>query len=419
VTAFAALRSRNYRLLWIGQLISFTGSAMQNAAIFWHVSLLAAPEQKGLALGLVGLVRVAPVLVLALAGGVVADAVNRRKLLMLTQSALLLVATTLALITFRGLTAVWPLYLLTALSAAATALDAPARQSLYPNLVPREHLPNAISLNSIMVEIASVIGPALGGQMIASLPLGWVYAANAASYVAVVGALLLMRHVSDGQRSGRTVVSLRAAVEGLRFVFSAPLIRSTMLIDFIANFFASAIALLPVFAQDVLHVGSEGYGLLYAAPSLGALIASLVMVRAAERVDRRGLALVWAVMVYSAATIVFGLSRSFWLTFVSLAVFGGADMVSTVFRNIIRQLATPDHLRGRMTSVNMIFFMGGPHLGEVEAGIVAQLFGAPISVISGGIGALVGTLGVAWTTPRLRAYRREDPLPGLQPAPAD
>jgi MFS family permease len=181
-----------------------------------------------------------------------------------------------------------------------------------------------------------------------------------------------------------------------------------MLLDFFATFFASATALLPIYAQDILHVGPAGYGWLYAAPSVGAVATGAFMVRLVDRIDRRGPVLLWAVAGFGLATIGFGLSRSFMLTFLCLALTGAADTVSMVLRNIIRQLSTPDRLRGRMTSVNMIFFMGGPQLGELEAGLVAQGFGAPISVVTGGLGCLAATGWIAWKTPALRRYRRED-----------
>ncbi len=404
---FTALQHRNFRLLWTGQIISVSGSMMQSASILWHVSLLVASDQKGLALGLVGLVRVVPIVVFSLIGGVVADAYDRRKVLLVTQSGMALVAATLALITFNGLATVWPIYLLAALSSAAGAFDSPARQSLFPNLVPREHLPNAISLNTIMFQAASVLGPTLAGLAIAGLGVGWVYLINALSFLAVIAALLLMRDVP--RRTGGAVreVSLRAAGEGLRYVFAAPLIRSTMLLDFFATFFSSATALLPIFAQDILRVGAEGYGWLYAAPSIGALLTSAALVRYVERIDRRGRTLLWAVAGYGLATVVFGLSQNFWLTFACLALTGAADTVSMVLRNIIRQLTTPDHLRGRMTSVNMIFFMGGPQLGELEAGLAANWLGAPASVVAGGVGCLLVTGWIARRTPLLRQYRRE------------
>jgi MFS family permease len=226
--------------------------------------------------------------------------------------------------------------------------------------------------------------------------------------------LMMMRDVPvrqparpDAESGARDDVSLRAALEGLRFVFASPLIRSTMLLDFFATFFSSATALLPIFAQDILGVGAKGYGWLYAAPAAGAMVTSAIMIPMTERIQRRGRALLWAVAGYGLATIVFGLSRSFWVTFVCLAMTGATDTVSMVIRNIVRQLETPDRLRGRMTGVNMIFFNGGPQLGELEAGAVANWFGAPFSVVSGGIGCLVATAWVAGTTPALRHYRRE------------
>jgi MFS family permease len=190
-------------------------------------------------------------------------------------------------------------------------------------------------------------------------------------------------------------------------VFRSPLIRSTMLLDFFATFFSSATALLPIFAQDILRVGAEGYGWLYAAPAVGAVATSAAMVPLTDRIERRGPTLLWAVAGYGVATVVFGISRSFWLTFACLALTGATDTVSMIIRNIVRQLETPDRLRGRMTGVNMVFFMGGPQLGELEAGAVANWLGAPFSVISGGVGCLLATAWVAASTPALRHYRRD------------
>jgi len=404
---FAALRHRDFRLLWAGLLLSFTGSYMQAAAMLWHVSLLVPDDRRALALGLVGLARIGPILLFSLVSGVAADALNRRTLMLVTQATMAVLAGVLAILTLRGLTAVWHIYALAACSSAAGAFDLPARQALLPSLVPRADLPNAISLNTIAVQSASVAGPALGGLMIATTNLGWVYAANALSFLFVIGALALMKgqgisHMSDMTSRGN--FSLSAAADGLRFVFRAPLIRSTMLLDFFATFFSSATALLPIFAQDVLHVGARGYGWLYAAPAAGALAASAVMIRAVDLIEPRGQVLIAAVMVYGAATVAFGLSTIFWLTFACLAITGAADTVSTVFRNLIRQLETPDALRGRMTGVNMVFFMGGPQLGELEAGLVANWFGPIVSVVTGGLGCLAATTWVAARTPALRAY---------------
>lgn len=404
-----ALTHRNFRLIWIGLFASFTGSFMQNAALLWHVSLLVPPDRRGVALGMVGLAKIAPVIVFSMVAGVLADAWDRKKLMVVTQALSAIVAATLAALTFAGLSVVWPIYLLAALGAAVGAFDLPARQALVPTLVPREHLPNAISLNSIMLQTASIAGPATGGVVIAAFGVGWAYVANAISFGAVIVAVYMMRGVpgrtADPQATGDGV-TWHAALEGLRFVFHQPLMRSTMLLDFFATFFASATALLPIFAQDILHVGARGYGWLFAAPAIGSLVTSAAMVPLVEAIDRRGATLLWAIVGHGAFTIVFGVSRSFWLTFLCLALIGATDTVSTIIRNIVRQLETPDRLRGRMTGVNMVFFQGGPQLGELEAGAVANWWGAPLAVISGGFGCLAATAWIAWSTPLIRRYRR-------------
>jgi MFS family permease len=404
---FAALRSRNFRLLWIGVTISFAGSFMQQAALLWHVSLLVPPGQKGLALGVVGLVRVIPLTVFSLVSGVAADVFDRRKLMLITQVGGTVVALTLAGLAFAGLRVVWPVYLLAAIGAAVGSFDAPARHALLPMIVKREDLPNAISLNTVAIQAASVCGPAAAGLIIAVANVGWAYVINALSFLVVIVALAMMRDVPPTERSTEHAsreMSLKAAGQGLRFVFRSPMIRSTMLLDFFATFFSSATALLPIFAQDILHVGPKGYGWLYAAPAVGAVAASAAMVPFTHKITRQGQTLIWAVVFYGVATIVFGVSAAFWLTFASLALAGACDAVSMIIRNLVRQLETPDGLRGRMISINMVFFMGGPQLGELEAGLVANWAGARFSVISGGVGCIAATALIAAITPELRRY---------------
>jgi MFS family permease len=409
--SFVALQHRNYRLIWLGLLASMTGSTMQNAALLWHVSLLVPPERKGLALGMVGLVKVVPIIVFSMVSGVVADAWDRRRLMLFTQTGSAIVAGALALLAFGGVSTVWPIYGLAALSAAVATFDMPARQALVPTLVPREHLPNAISLNTIMFQTAAVAGPSLGGVLIATSSVASAYVINALSFVFVIVALLMMRDVPEREPSAEGThddVSWKAAVEGLQFVFRQPLIRSTMLLDFFATFFSSATALLPIFAQDILHVGARGYGWLYAAPAIGAVGTSAAMIPLTARIKCRGPVLLWAVAVFGLATVVFGFSRWFWLTFACLALTGAADTISMIIRNIVRQLETPDRLRGRMIGVNMVFFIGGPQLGEFEAGAVASWLGATVSVVSGGLGCLLATGWVAASTPALRHYRTDE-----------
>lgn len=401
-SSFSALRHRDFRLLWMGQLVSVTGTQMQLVAINWHVYLL---TKSPVALGLVGLVRVVPIILCSLVGGVVADAVDRKRLLMITQAVMLLSAAGLAAITAYGLRNVWPIYLLTAIASAATAFDAPARQALLPSLVPAEDFPNAVSLGLIVFQLSMIVGPAIAGLLLGAYSPALVYALNALSFIAVILAVLLIRTSGRAAAAGNEAsrVSLAALREGLRFVWRTPVIVQTMTLDFVATFFASATALLPIFAEEILKVGARGLGILASAPAMGAVLAALVMARLGA-VRKQGAVIVIAVAVYGAATVAFGLSRIFWVSLLMLAVTGAADTVSTVLRQTIRQLVTPDNLRGRMTSVNMIFFMGGPQLGEMEAGAVAALIGAPLAVVTGGVGCLVAAALAPWMAKSLLSY---------------
>jgi MFS family permease len=401
-SAFSSLRHRDFRLLWMGQIVSVTGSQMQLVAINWHVYLL---THSPLALGMVGAFRAVPIIMCSLMGGVVADVVDRRVLMMTTQTIMLLCSAILALITFNGLERVWPIFAVTAVASGAWAFDTPARQSLMPTLVPAKDFPNAVSLSMLMFQIGMILGPTLAGFVLASRGPGLVYALNAASFVAVIVGLALMRGSGrppkeDEQKSS---ISLQALAEGLRFVWRTPIIVQTMTLDFVATFFASANQLLPIFAKDILVVGARGLGFLVAAPATGAVVAGLAMARMGT-LKKQGKVVIVSVAVFGAATIAFGLSRVFWFSLLMLAITGGADTVSTILRQTIRQLATPNYLRGRMTSINMIFFMGGPQLGEVEAGAVASLIGAPLSVITGGGGCVVAALLAFVRARSLRSY---------------
>ncbi len=385
-SSFTALRHRDFRLLWIGQLISVTGTQMQLVAINWHVYLL---TKSPLALGAVGLVRVLPIIFCSLAGGVVADAVNRKRLMLISQCVMLASAAVLAGLTATGRESLWPIYLLTAIASAAIAFDNPARQAMLPTLVPAEDFPNAVSLGIVVFNSATIVGPALAGLLLSVRGPALIYALNAVSFVAVIVALLLIRASGRATAENEAAqLNLSALREGLRFVWRTPIIVQTMMLDFIATFFASATALLPIFAAEILHFGARGLGLLAAAPGAGSIVSGLLIARFGA-MRKQGKAVIVSVAIYGAATIVFGLSRWFWLSLVMLAITGAADTVSTVLRQTIRQLVTPDHLRGRMTSVNMIFFWGGPQLGELEAGVVAALIGAGLSVVTGGIGCLI------------------------------
>ncbi len=413
---YGALKHVDLRRYAGGMLVSLVGSAMQNTAIDWHVWQLTGSP---LALGAVGLVRIVPIVAFSLLGGLAADRVDRRRLLLVTQSVMLTAALALAALTSARRESLAAIYLLTAVSAGATAFDSPARHAFLPRLVPLRDLPGALAVMMTVFQLAAIAGPALAGLLLSRgggagpevFPRGGlaaVYGLNAASFLAVIAALLRMK-VSGEIRAGAVPERpLTALGEGLRYVFRTPVMVWTMILDFVATLFAGSMSLLPIFADQILKVGPHGYGWLRAAPGLGAALGSaIVSFRSLPR--RQGPVLLWAVAAYGAATAAFGLSRSFALTLAALVGVGLSDIVSTVVRQTVRQLATPDALRGRVTSVNMVFFQGGPQLGELEAGVVASLFasaalGATVAVATGGMATILVAAFVAWRAPFLRQY---------------
>jgi MFS family permease len=348
----------------------------------------------------------------------VADRYNRKTILFLTQSTSMFVAVALGLLTLSGDIRLLHIYALTAVQAAAMAFDLPARQSLVPNLVPREDLPSAFSLQSIAFNTGSIAGPAMSGVVIGYLGQEYAYLINAATFLGVILALILLGPVP--QSKALVQRGLRAAWTdigaGITFIRNQPLILSTMILDFIATFFSSANTLLPFFAQNVLHIGEVAYGWLAAAQSTGAVLVGIAASQF-RHIRYQGALLLGSVVVFGAATILFGISRLYAIIFFALALMGAADSVSTIIRNTIRQLNTPDSLRGRMTSINQIFFMGGPQLGEIEAGAVAQFFGVPFAIITGGIGTILGVWLIVAIWPGLPRYNGDEP--DAQSVPAD
>lgn len=411
-----SLTHKKFFYLWLGQLISITGTQMQLWALFWHINQL---DENPIALGGIGVARILPIIIFSLIGGALADSVDRRKVMFVTQSIAALLALTLALFTQFGQVTIWHIYIITALQAVVVAFDGPSRQALIPNLVPKKDLPNAFSMTFTAFQAGAVIGPALTGFVIAYFAQEAVYYFNAISFVAVLFALFMIGDVPQAIAEKTSGISLDAIKDGIRFILAKPIIFSTMMVDFVATFFASASTLMPIIAKDVLNVGVVEYGYLSAASAVGAVVVALVISQVKE-IRRQGMVFVVAVIIFGIATIIFGITRSFIVAWFAIAVTGGADGVSTIIRNTIRQLQTPDHVRGRMTSINQIFFMGGPQLGEVEAGTVAQFLGAPFAVITGGIGCIVGTLWIIWKYPQLRTYNGDEPIEagGSLPSPS-
>jgi len=401
-----SLKHKRFFYLWLGQLISIAGTQMQLWALFWHINQL---DKNPIALGGIGLARILPVIIFSLIGGAVADSRNRRNVMFVTQTIAALLALTLGLLTQFGHITIWHIYAITALQAIAVAFDGPSRQSLIPNLVPAKDLPNAFSMTFTAFQAGSVIGPALTGVVIAFAGQSAVYYFNAFSFLSVLIALIMIGDVPQKISEKMTGISIESIREGVQFIVNKPVILSTMLLDFVATFFASANTLLPIIATGVLHVGVVEYGYLSAAQAVGAVLAALVISQVKE-LRRQGKLFLGAVILFGIATMIFGLTKSILIAWLALATTGAADGVSTIIRNTIRQLQTPDHIRGRMTSVNQIFFQGGPQLGEMEAGVVAQLFGAPLAVITGGIGCIIGTLLIIRKWPHLVKYNGDEPI---------
>ncbi len=407
-----ALHHRRFVYLWLGLMISMAGSQMQLWALYWHIRTL---SNQPIAVSGIGVARFLPVLAFSLIAGLVADRFDRRKVMLLTQTSQALVALALGLLTFLGHVQLWHLYVLTAIQAIAGAFDLPARQALTPNLVPVQDLPSAFSMQSIAFDLGAIVGPGLSGIVIGYLGQSYAYFFNAISFIAVILALFLIGPVAQqfsrqpaAAPGAGLAASWSAIREGIHFILHQPIILSSMILDFFATFFSSANTLLPFVARDVLHVGAVPYGWLSAAQSIGAVTAALVISQRVH-IRRQGQVMLGAVTAFGVATIVFGLSRSFWLTMAALAFVGGSDAVSTIIRNTIRQMQTPDFIRGRMTSVNQIFFMGGPQLGEIEAGVVAQAFGTPFAILTGGLGCIAAVAWIGWRWPQLRRYDGSEP----------
>lgn len=395
---FLAMQHRDFRLLWAGRIISSLGAQMQLVAVGWQVYELTG---SALWLGATGLFRATAGILFSLAGGALADSMDRRRLLLITQPVLMLTGLALALSTIFHLVTLPLIYALVFIAAAAQALDNPARQAIVPVLVPREHLMNAFAWDITGMQAAALAGPALGGFAIDAFGVGATYLCYTASFLAIISALLFMRArvAPGGRRPG-----VAAVVEGLRFVRRHPIALPVMLLDFFAMFFGSAVALLPIYARDILDVGAQGYGWLASAEAIGGAIGAAIMIPLGT-VRRPGLPLILSVIAFGLCSAAFGISRNFWLSMLLLAGTGAADTVSMIMRRSIIQLSTPDELRGRVTSANMIFVLSGPQLGQLESGAVAQLAGPTASVVSGGLGAILAAVIIAARVPAIRRYR--------------
>jgi MFS family permease len=390
--AYAAFRSRDYRFFTAANCFSTLGMQMLSVAVSWDLYLA---SHSPVVLGNVGLVQVAPFLFFALIAGHVADRYDRRKIILITQALYLLSS---AVLIFSGLS-VTVIYTCLFLTATARAFQGPARLSILPHVVPVEHLGNAIAWNSSVQELASVSGPALAGILLASRGSRVVYVTQAAC-----AAMVLVSYAAIRFRP-KVAAAKTTIGEGIRFLFRDKLILSASSLDMFAVLFGGAAALLPIFSVEILKGGAHTLGWLRAAPSIGAVLMALVLAHR-RKIEHAGRALLWTVAGYGVATIVFGFSRSMWLSFAALVLTGAFDNISVVLRHSLLQTQTPDWVRGRVLAVNNIFISCSNQLGAVESGLTAQWFGAVPSVVGGGLATLLIVAGFGARAKRLREWRQ-------------
>jgi MFS family permease len=405
---YAALGYRDFRLLLGGELVATLGEQMATVAIGWE---LYNRTNSPLALGLVGLVQVLPIILLSLPAGHMADRYNRKAMILITQAALILGALGLWLISSLGV-AVELTYGCLLLIGIARAFNGPAASTLLPQTVPPEVYSNATTWSSSAWQLSGVVGPALGG-----LAIAWagyaapVYLFNAGTgLVALVVIMLIRSRPVPQEARGEHEPALQSLVNGLRFVWRTKIILSAIVLDLFAVLLGGATALMPVFARDILHVGADGLGWMRAATPVGAMATALLLAYMPP-LKRAGPTLLLAVAGFGLATIIFGLSRSFPLSLLMLALLGAFDMVSVVVRHTLVLLHTPDSMRGRVSAVNSVFISSSNELGAFESGVVATLLGPVVTVALGGIGTLIVVLAASRLWPELTRLGRLDAKP--------
>lgn len=394
--------SRDYRLNFVGSMVSMFGSMITYVTIPYQVAEL---THSPLAVGLLGLCELVPILLMAFVGGALADYLDRRRLVLLSELGLTVVTGTLLLDATLDHPLVWPLYVCSTMAAGLDGIQRPALDSMIPRLVEPAQIPAASALDSLRMNVAAVAGPAVAGLLIAAVPLPWVYAVDMATFAFSLATLLLTRAVPPPPDADRP--SIRSVLDGLRYARSRPELLGTYLIDINAMFFGMPIALFP-FMADRLG-GPHIVGLLYAAPSAGAIVATLTS-GWTNHVYRHGLMVVLAAVGWGAAIVGFGLVDTVWPALTFLAVAGFADSISGFFRGIIWNQTIPDHLRGRLAGIEMVSYTSGPLLGNAESGLAASVFSVRTSIVSGGALCIIGTGVMALALP---AFLRYDGRRGL------
>jgi MFS family permease len=394
------LRHRDFRLFWIGLLLSSVGSQFTTVAMAWQIYEL---TNSPLQIGLIGLVRAVPQVAMLLFGGLLADAMDRRRLMIATQASLFVVSGTLAFLTMTGRVTPLTLYGVTVFLALFSSLEAPSRHAIVTNLVPAEDLPRAMAISSTQRQIATIAGPSFAGLILAFAGPALCYAIDAISWLVMLTVLLLIR-AELPQRGGWRTVSLSALGIGCRFVWGHAVIFPFLMMDLGVNIFGTVRSLYPIYARDILAVGPQGLGVLYAASAAGALIGALGLSLFGQ-IRQAGRWILFGVTVYGLCLLGFAYSHWSWLSALLLFGSGIGDTISAILRSTINQLSTPDELRGRMSSINSIFTNSGPQLGQFQAGALAAIIGAEMAAGAGAVIILliVGILVAGF--PRVRDYR--------------
>lgn len=389
---------RDFRRLWLGQLVSSMGSQLTIVGVAYQAYRL---THSSLVVGLVSLAQLGPLLVGSLLGGSVADATDRRRLLLVTQVVLGGASLGLAVNAAFSRPALWPLFVCTAFAAGVQGVDWPARKAALPMIVPTRDLPSALALQQILMQTAMVVGPALAGLLIARAGLSVVFGIDVATFAAALVAVALLPPLVPA--GGGTPAGLTSIREGLGYLRGQRLLASTFWIDLDAMVFGMPRALFPALGTGLFGGGAATVGLLYAAPAAGALVGALLTGWVAG-VRRQGRAVVIAVTVWGAAIAAFGVVPILGVGLALLAVAGAADVVSAVFRNAILQTTVPEHLQGRLSGMFIAVVSGGPRLGDAEAGAAAALGGTQFSVVSGGLACVLGVGVLVWRAPELWRY---------------
>src|SRR3990167_675879 len=408
------LKHSDFMRFWTARVAATLGVQIQSVALGWQMYAVAREtmdvKQAAFYVGMICLAAFIPVLLLSPIAGETADRHDRRKVLLWCYCGEIATAVTLAAASIFGFATIPLLLLLSALFGASRAFMGPASTALGPMLVPRSLLPRAIAWNSLAWQGGSIVGPAIGGLLLTH-STGLSYSVTTVLYVLAAGCVFLI----SGNTQPEVQAGSRWALikEGLAYTWRNKIVFGAISLDLFAVLLGGATALLPVFARDVLHVGPEDFGILRSGPAIGAVLMALALSRWPLR-RRAGVRRFWAVAAFGLATIVFGLSHNMWLSVAALAVLGAADMISVYVRQTLVQIVTPDHMRGRVSSVSGLFISGSNELGEFESGLVSRLIGPVGAAVFGGIGTILVTGTWAWMFPALRQADRLDATPASE-----